>query len=1253
LAVSALFAPTSAAAQPSSIVVIDRTAGTNTHGLLFSVDLRTGTRTVISQDIGIDPGLVATDAAGNILVLDRALRKLFSVNPLTRAITVIADGFGDPTGLAVDVSNILVADRVQNVLFSVDPASGTSTVVSNFNDGEPFGGQLGGVAVDATGNILVIDDSFPQPGAPGGGQILKVETSSGRRTLLSAFGFSGQGPPGLGLQGIAIDPSGGVWVLSLLKPNPGAFPTDAPRLFKIDPANGNRTVKSDFTDTSGPQIRRPRGIAADSSGNIWVVDEEGPTGRGALFKIDATSGFRTIVHDFGDPAKGDLGVDPTGLAFAAPAPPQSLVDLTIANMEITQGIQNLANDVPLVADKTTYVRVYPRADSADRRVGARLRAFRGSIELPGSPLRPLYPLANVHTTPASREALSDTFNFLVPPSWRTRGEVVFQAEINHDGVVPETNTGNNTFNVSAQFTSRAPICLVMVPVRTHGSRYTDESPAFEDIIARFKSLWPLPDVWVYYDSNDVAELQGRLGIPPWEFGPYEITEPWGLLNGPADSDKIILSLAERALFNDPPRKCRASDGIRTHYVGMVSPDTFSDLKSHGYAALGWSAASWVQMNDAGGEILAQEVAHNYNDPLLIDKTFLHVDCRDRKTGGHPPDINPSYPYDPCNIGPVNPNLEDPNIDPSFLYSTFWGFDTVTIRSIPPNHAADFMSYARPTWVSDYTWRNLLNVIFGLGIGASTQAVTTTSELAILSESPEILALGGVIIPLGNVAYFQYAYRLPQGVISPRNVAELPSSTHAQDGASAYVLQLVHANGTVLFSQAFDSFGHSQHAAGSPSEMFAIAVPFDPSTARIRILSAGQQLGTLIVSPHPPQVQILQPVSGETITDQLIVRWFGSDPDNDLFYTVQYSPDFGVSWQTLVNRTPESTLTIPDTRSLPGSNGPRGLIRVIASDGVNTDSAVSDPFILRPHPPRVHIVAPSDGASFLVNSQIVGKGGARDSEDGTLPDEALLWSVDNQFQSVGQETALDGLQPGVHVIALTAVDSDGETATTRVTITVVDDRPVAAADSYRTPENTTLSVAMPGVLGNDLGPEGSSLSAVLVSGVSNGTVWLEPDGSFSYSPYARFTGIDSFTYKANNGIADSNVVTVNLTVGIVSNEALSTVALPPLISGLPSGSCGLWPPNHKLVQVATVTATDQLGLAFFNVTGSSNEPSVPNDPDIVITGAGLGPRVVKLKSERLGTGTGRIYTLMVTATNLAGVTSTATSTCTVPHDQGKK
>ena len=86
----------------------------------------------------------------------------------------------------------------------------------------------------------------------------------------------------------------------------------------------------------------------------------------------------------------------------------------------------------------------------------------------------------------------------------------------------------------------------------------------------------------------------------------------------------------------------------------------------------------------------------------------------------------------------------------------------------------------------------------------------------------------------------------------------------------------------------------------------------------------------------------------------------------------------------------------------------------------------------------------------------------------------------------------------------------------ITVNAVNDAPVAVADNYTTAEDTALTVAAPGVLGNDTDVEGRTLTAVLVNGPAHGTLTLNADGSFAYTPAANFNGTDSFTYKGSDG-----------------------------------------------------------------------------------------------------------------------------------------
>jgi len=109
----------------------------------------------------------------------------------------------------------------------------------------------------------------------------------------------------------------------------------------------------------------------------------------------------------------------------------------------------------------------------------------------------------------------------------------------------------------------------------------------------------------------------------------------------------------------------------------------------------------------------------------------------------------------------------------------------------------------------------------------------------------------------------------------------------------------------------------------------------------------------------------------------------------------------------------------------------------------------------------------------------------------------------------------------------------------VTIAPLNRPPTAVDDTYTVDEDATLAIgAAEGVLDNDSDPDDDSLSATLVSDVSHGTLTFNGDGSFTYTPDANFNGVDSFTYLANDGLADSNIATVTITVNPVNDPPVA-------------------------------------------------------------------------------------------------------------------
>ena len=90
-------------------------------------------------------------------------------------------------------------------------------------------------------------------------------------------------------------------------------------------------------------------------------------------------------------------------------------------------------------------------------------------------------------------------------------------------------------------------------------------------------------------------------------------------------------------------------------------------------------------------------------------------------------------------------------------------------------------------------------------------------------------------------------------------------------------------------------------------------------------------------------------------------------------------------------------------------------------------------------------------------------------------------------------------------------------------------PLVLNPSYSTKENTVLTVPKPGVLTNDLDVYGTNLIATLIGGSTNGTLNLNTNGGFTYTPATNFSGIDGFTFRAIDKLNQLGTATATITV----------------------------------------------------------------------------------------------------------------------------
>jgi hypothetical protein len=719
------------------------------------------------------------------------------------------------------------------------------------------------------------------------------------------------------------------------------------------------------------------------------------------------------------------GAGPASGIFSLPLGASAITrDLTVDALEVTQAIQNLANQAPLVAEKLTYVRAYGRQLNGPNSptVEAWLVGKRNGFDLPGSPLPAVNGVRSLVVGGSyDRARLDDGWLFLLPAHW-TEGAVTLEVQIDPRRQHTDPALGNNNLARTVTFQNQPPVCVWTVPVRTHTATPSIDNPNFWSMVDHFKRRWPAPDAWIFRDSEPVEELQlcwwGPFPHPC--YGPYELEEGWGLDNGIPDRDKVIVSLWTRAQLSFNPDACDDIDAP-VHFMGLVHPNA-NNGGVDGYAST-VSNQSWVQLPEhtpnplppgwnamREGSVMAQELAHNYGRK--------HVNC------GTPDDIDTNYPYPPCQIADVGAE-------------SYYGFDVTTRQPIRPNETADFMSYANRSWVSDYTWRALVNAFASrAGSRAPTQVDQVNANSVFVSGWVDTAAARGAIATV---------LVLPDGSLPPatRQGQARAAPDHGGVPHAVYTLRFLDAGGGVLANQPLTLITMDDHVDDADSAIFSAVLPQPAGqVATIQLLADAEVIDTLTPGTNLPSVAIQQPLAGAQIDAPLVVAWTANDPDSGdmLLFTVQYSHDSGASWHTLVSDYPSDltqsyAITYTDLGSLHGSAPGAARIRILASDGYNTGIATSAAFTVANRKPTPYIVAPGAGQTIAAGLDVVLAGGAADAEDGGLADAALVWAVDGLPTGSGAQSVVAGLAPGAHTAVLTATDAANNTATADLSFSV--------------------------------------------------------------------------------------------------------------------------------------------------------------------------------------------------------------------------
>jgi hypothetical protein len=341
-----------------------------------------------------------------------------------------------------------------------------------------------------------------------------------------------------------------------------------------------------------------------------------------------------------------------------------------------------------------------------------------------------------------------------------------------------------------------------------------------------------------------------------------------------------------------------------------------------------------------------------------------------------------------------------------------------------------MTYCDYQWMSDYTYHEIMNLMQSEGLVANTAAATGSSPLAATDQ----------LLILASLEPGASGQELDPLFVFP-TVDDVQPLTPGD-----YDIVLRNGAGTELARYAFTP-GESRPgppapgASGAHESTLAIAefVPFASGTGKVEIEGPGGTiLAQVSAGPAVPVVAITAPTGGSVQAGETVTAtWTASDGDgDDLTFLVQYSPDDGTTWENVSFPTSGNSLGIPSLNLVAGS---KSRFRVLASDGVHTGSATSDPFTVPNHDPLVEMQSPA-GETTVAQGQTVNlQALAYDADEGTMPDEMLSWtsSLDGALGDGNQVSVVD-LSIGTHTITFKADDGQGGVKSEQVQITVVDD-----------------------------------------------------------------------------------------------------------------------------------------------------------------------------------------------------------------------
>lgn len=391
------------------------------------------------------------------------------------------------------------------------------------------------------------------------------------------------------------------------------------------------------------------------------------------------------------------------------------LNLQIAGMYLTQSVQTMAGAVPMVVNRDAMLRVFAVASASNSaQPVVRARVYRNGTLV--STLTASAPATAVPTT-VNEGSVTASWNIPVPASL-VQGGLSIIADVDPDNTVAESNEGDNQFPASG---------ALAIDVRNVPALAVRFVPVLQSATGQTGGV---------SDANTAAFLTRTRDMHPLNTVTSSVRAPY------TTSTTITNSSNEWSSVLSELYALRTADGSSANYYGVAKVGYTSGIAGIGYigapAALGWDYLP------SASEVMAHELGHNWGRQ--------HAPC------GGVSGADGAFPYSGGVIGA-------------------YGFNVRTGQLLS-NTTADLMGYCNPTWISDYTYRGVMNF----------RGTSVASLVVAADEQPGVLVWGRVDAS-GRIEL--------EPALSITGRPSLPSRS------GTFRIDATDANGASLFTLAFE------------------------------------------------------------------------------------------------------------------------------------------------------------------------------------------------------------------------------------------------------------------------------------------------------------------------------------------------------------------------------------------------------------------------------------------------------------------